>query len=186
MGRQRSGTSTSTVEKNGVCDLKISVNLSSVQIIDNKFEKKFNDILLESEIDAKKLDIEITESILMENSLQNINAIKNIRAHGVSISLDDFGTGYSSLAYLKSFPIDTLKIDKSFLDDYSTESGAIFIETIVKIAQTLGLDVVAEGVEIDDQLSYLKKIGCDIYQGYYYSKPVNAREFEILVASNKY
>lgn len=170
-------------KRRGVGNLKISVNLSSVQIIDNLFEKKFAAILAETGVDANKIDIEITESILMENSMQNINAISNIRAHGVSISLDDFGTGYSSLAYLKSFPINTLKIDKSFLDDYRSKSGAIFIETIVKIAQTLGLDVVAEGVESTDQVAYLRKIGCDIYQGYYFSKPMRANEYEMMLAN---
>ncbi len=161
----------------GIYDLKISVNLSATQFLDERFDEKFQALLKNSDIDPGKLDIEITESVFMENSQKNLNSLNNIKNHNVSISLDDFGTGYSSLAYLKSLPINTLKIDKSFLDDYKTESGAIFIETIVKIAHTLQLNVVAEGVEDKAQLEYLRSINCNEYQGYYCSPPLPAIKF---------
>ena len=163
-----------TWKKAGICDLKVSVNLSATQFLDERFDQKFTALLARTKIDPTKLDIEITESVFMENSQKNLGSLINIKNHNVSISLDDFGTGYSSLAYLKKLPIDTLKIDKSFLDDYQTESGAIFIETIVKIAHTLQLNVVAEGVEEQAQLDYLKKINCNEYQGYYCSKPLSS------------
>ena len=114
----------------------------------------------------------------MENSQKNLHSLATIRDYNLSISLDDFGTGYSSLAYLKHLPLNTLKIDKSFLDDYDTPDGAIFIETIVKMAQTLQLNVIAEGVEDQKQLDYLKKIHCNEYQGYYCSRPLPVKEFE--------
>jgi EAL domain-containing protein (putative c-di-GMP-specific phosphodiesterase class I) len=98
----------------------------------------------------------------------------------VQISLDDFGTGYSSLSYLKTFPIDILKIDKSFIDDYESDDGSVFIETIIKMAQTLKLEVIAEGVEKHEQITYLKALHCDAYQGYFCSKPVEPQAFEIL------
>lgn len=161
----------------GIYDLKISINLSATQFLDERFDEKFKALLKNSHIDPCKLDIEITESVFMENSQKNLNSLNNIKNHNVSISLDDFGTGYSSLAYLKSLPINTLKIDKSFLDDYKTASGAIFIETIVKIAHTLQLNVVAEGVEDQAQLEYLRSINCNEYQGYYCSPPLSAIKF---------
>jgi diguanylate cyclase (GGDEF)-like protein len=172
-------------KKIGVYDLKISVNLSASQFLDERFDEKFKALLKHSKIDPRKLDIEITESVFMEDSQKNLNSLTNIRDFNVSISLDDFGTGYSSLAYLKQLPINTLKIDKSFLDDYQTESGAIFIETIVKIAHTLQLNVVAEGVESKAQLDYLKTIHCNEYQGYYCSRPLPAPEFALFLKKHK-
>ncbi|MGC9386120.1 MAG: putative bifunctional diguanylate cyclase/phosphodiesterase [Hydrogenovibrio sp.] len=169
----------------GVGDFTISVNLSPVQLVNNAFEAKFNALLESSGIDPSKLDVEMTESQFMENSEQNIHVLSAIREKGVSISLDDFGTGYSSLAYLKKFPINTLKIDKTFIDDYDTESGAIFIETIIKIAHTLGLNVVAEGIEEQGQLDYLRANGCEMYQGYLCSRPLPAQEFEKFLSADK-
>ena len=104
--------------------------------------------------------------------------LNTIRSFGISISLDDFGTGYSSLSYLKKFPIDNLKIDKSFVDDYDTFEGAVFLETIVKMGQALKMTIIAEGVEQKEQLEYLLAIGCDQYQGYHCSKPLCVKEFE--------
>jgi EAL domain-containing protein (putative c-di-GMP-specific phosphodiesterase class I) len=108
----------------------------------------------------------------------------DIKELGVQISLDDFGTGYSSLSYLKTFPIDVLKIDKAFLDDYSSKDGAIFIETIINMAQTLNLKVVAEGVELQEQIEYLKSLNCDFYQGYVCSKPLEVNAFKKLYIEN--
>jgi EAL domain-containing protein (putative c-di-GMP-specific phosphodiesterase class I) len=121
----------------------------------------------------------------MQNTESNLGILKKIRALGVSISLDDFGTGYSSLAYLKNLPINTLKIDKAFLDDYATQSGRVFIDTIVQLAHNLHINVVAEGVESESQLAYLKEIGCDIYQGYHCSRPLPAKDFMELVQKHQ-
>jgi len=167
----------------GIADIKISANLSTVQFLDNRFDQKFSEVLKNSGISPCKLDVEMTESVFMENTQKNLSTLAKIRGQNVSISLDDFGTGYSSLAYLKQMPINTLKIDKSFIDDYQTASGAIFIETIVKIAQTLHLNVVAEGVEEQAQLDYLKQIGCNEYQGYLGSRPLPPEEFEVFISN---
>jgi diguanylate cyclase (GGDEF)-like protein len=172
-------------KKRGLGDFQVSVNLSPVQLINNNFEGKLNRLIQESGITPSKLDVEMTESQFMENSEQNLSLLHAIQQKGISISLDDFGTGYSSLAYLKKFPINTLKIDKTFMDDYDTESGAIFIETIIKIAQTLNLDVVAEGIEHPEQLDYLVKTGCETYQGFFCSRPLPAKEFEKFLTMEK-
>lgn len=162
-------------------DIPISVNISAKQLNDEHFMDKFETIVKQSGVSAERLDLEITEYMLMDNSERNRDILKTLRRLGFTISLDDFGTGYSSLSYLKKFTMDTLKIDKSFMDDYESESGAIFIETIVNIAKTLGMNVVAEGVEVDEQIALLQRIGCDSYQGYYCSKPVDSDAFTLLL-----
>lgn len=169
----------------GICDLQISVNVSVKQLHDEHFEDKFNHVFKKIGIQRNRLDIEITENMFMENSDHNIDIMKMIRANGSSISMDDFGTGYSSLSYLKKFSMDTLKIDKSFIDDYESESGAMFIKTIVNIGKTLGMTVVAEGVETAQQVAYLKNIQCDVYQGYYCSKPLESDAFAQLIQQNR-
>jgi len=167
--------------KEGVCDLPISVNMSSKQFYDENFMDKFQAIIRTSGVEMSKIDIEITEYMLMENSDHNLSVMKALQEQGITISLDDFGTGYSSLSYLKKFPMNTLKIDKSFMDDFESEMGAIFIETIVNIGKTVGMSVVAEGVETREQVDFLEKIGCDTYQGYYCSKPIDADSFALLI-----
>lgn len=126
------------------------------------------------------IDIEITEYMFIEQTGNNAQVLNELHQLGVTISLDDFGTGYSSLSYLKEFPVDYLKIDKSFIDDYDTEKGAIFLNTIVKMGQTLHMQIIAEGIEQEAQLTYLKNIGCNQYQGYHFSKPLPSKEFEKL------
>ena len=165
-------------------DLLLSINISAVQFGYVQFFSHFQALCNQFELDLRLIDIEVTESVLMQNTLSNLQILKKIRGMGVSISLDDFGTGYSSLAYLKNFPINTLKIDKAFLDDHATQSGRVFIDTIVQLAHNLHINVVAEGVEIESQLDYLKEIGCDVYQGYYCSRPLPAKAFMELVQKN--
>jgi EAL domain-containing protein (putative c-di-GMP-specific phosphodiesterase class I) len=114
----------------------------------------------------------------MEESKETKNNLNKLHDFGVTISLDDFGTGYSSLSYLKKFPIDYLKVDKAFLDDFNSVDGSIFLETIVKMGQMLKMKVIAEGVETQEQIDYLKSISCDQYQGYYFSKPLSSKDFE--------
>lgn len=159
-------------------DISISINIGTKQLTDKKFETKFLKLLSESKVDTSKIDLEITEYLFLEHNQNNLEVLNTIRNSGVTISLDDFGTGYSSLSYLKKFPIDNLKIDKSFIDDMYNKEGLIFIETIIKMGQTLNMKIIAEGVEKKEQLDYLKSINCDIYQGYLCSKPLPVKDFE--------
>ncbi|MDP3267315.1 MAG: EAL domain-containing protein [Sulfuricurvum sp.] len=160
-------------------DIIISINISTKQLLEIGFVNKLIEKIESKKVDPAKIDIEITEYMFIEANKESHDILNAISDYGISISLDDFGTGYSSLSYLKKFPIDYLKIDKTFLDDYNTEDGAVFIETIVKMGQVLKIKVVAEGVEEEDQVHFLKEIGCDQYQGYYCSKPLKVTEFEI-------
>lgn len=159
-------------------DIKISINIATKQLLDRNFQYKFTTLLYDTKVDTSKIEFEITEYLFLEHNNNNMKILDLIHDNGIDISLDDFGTGYSSLSYLKKFPIDILKIDKIFMDDYNTEEGAIFVETIVKMGQTLNMRVIAEGIEEKEQVEYLKKIGCRAYQGYYCSKPLSVKDFE--------
>ena len=161
-------------------DINISINISAKQLLDNDFVLKFIKNLENKNINPSKIDLEITEYIFIEESSYTNNKLNKLHDFGVTISLDDFGTGYSSLSYLKKFPIDYLKIDKAFLDDFNSVDGAIFLETIVKMGQMLKMKVIAEGVETQEQIDYLKSISCDFYQGYYFSKALCSKDFEKL------
>ena len=157
---------------------KVSVNLSAHQFLKNDLAQIVEGILNETGLEPEYLELEITESMTMEVGYAT-KTIKELSDLGVKISIDDFGTGYSSLNYLKNFEIDYLKIDKSFVNDIETDkSDANIINTIILMAQNLGLEVVAEGVENEEQLKFLGMHGCDFVQGYYFSKPLAAIEFE--------
>ncbi len=164
-------------EEKGI-DIKVSINLSPKQLLVDNFVENFIESIESVGANPSSIDIEITENLFYEHNNKNVEALGAIHDYGVSISLDDFGTGYSSLSYLKDFPIDCLKIDKAFIDDFDTERGCVFLETIVRMGQTLKMDVIAEGVETEEQLKYLKSIGCNEYQGFYSAKPMNSQEFE--------
>jgi diguanylate cyclase (GGDEF)-like protein len=159
-------------------DIKLSINVSGVQ-----FKNKNLFSILESaiaNIDPSKLEIELTESVLMNDFDEKLKVIHSFKTLGLSLSLDDFGTGYSSLSYLKQIPFDTLKIDKSFIDDIENKKEQSFVNMIITIAEELDLEVIAEGVENKEQLKYLKEMRCSQYQGYYCSKPLPVEEFEAL------
>ncbi|QCU89196.1 putative bifunctional diguanylate cyclase/phosphodiesterase [Thiomicrorhabdus sediminis] len=162
-------------------DLPISVNVSAHQFAHENFYTRLQQIFKDFEFEPNKLDIEVTESVLLDDSNHNLSILKMIRSLGVTTSLDDFGTGYSSLAYLKRFPINVLKIDKSFMDDYLSRTGSVFIQTIITMAHNLNIEIVAEGIEQQDQLNYLKSVDCEFYQGYFCSKPLPAKNFIELV-----
>lgn len=161
-------------------DISISINISPKQLLDEIFVSDFISLLEKHNINPKKIDIEITEYMFVQHSVQTNNNLNRLHDFGITVSLDDFGTGYSSLSYLKKFPIDYLKIDKTFLDDFNSVDGAIFLETIVKLGQMLKMKVIAEGVETQEQIDYLKNISCDQIQGYYFSKPLPSEDFEKL------
>ncbi|MDH4944112.1 EAL domain-containing protein [Sulfurimonas sp. C5] len=170
-------------ENTPLSDLKISINVSALELNNKDFIKFFEKQLLN--IDRKKLCVELTESVLMNNFEDNLIKIHKLKSLGISLALDDFGTGYSSLSYLKNIPFDFLKIDKSFIDDILEDpKDQLFIQVIIDIAQTMHLTVVAEGVEHKGQLSMLADLNCNIYQGYFCSKPVKAEDFEQLFNSN--
>jgi len=158
-------------------NIPIAINASSIQFQNRDFIPKFKKYLMEFNVDPKNIEIEITESVLLEKGLNGAKALDEIKTLGCQISLDDFGTGYSSLSYLKNLPIDTLKIDKSFMDEFEDTSGRIFIETIINMGHTLNLSIVAEGVETQEQFDFLKNVNCDLYQGYFCSQAIPAEHF---------
>lgn len=161
-------------QEQGILLQRICVNVSPMQFKDKKFIHDLQEILNESLLDASYLEIEITEGTILdiETSSRTINKLKEL---GVNVSIDDFGTGYSSLSYLKRLPIDTLKIDKSFIDDLDRD-GEIIANTIISMGKNLNFRVIAEGIESEDQLNYLKKQKCHEGQGYYFSKPIGDGE----------
>ena len=164
--------------KNKGLDIIISINISAKQLLKDDFIDKFINLLKEYNVSHSKIDLEITEYMFFQQNNDNFKKLNELHEYGITVSLDDFGTGYSSLSYLKKFPIDHLKIDKAFMDDFQTKEGSIFIDTIVKMGQTLNMKIIAEGIEETKQVEYLKSIGCDQYQGYFFSKPISAEEFE--------
>jgi len=165
-------------------DLTISVNLSSKQFTQTDLIEQIADILLETGLPPRCLKLEITESMVMENIETAVHMLTQLRGLGVEISIDDFGTGYSSLSYLHRFPINTLKIDRSFVTRMTdnTENGEI-VRTIITLARSLEMNVVAEGVETPMQLAQLRSLDCDYGQGYLFSRPVKASEARQLIAS---
>jgi diguanylate cyclase (GGDEF)-like protein/PAS domain S-box-containing protein len=151
----------------------ISVNLSARQFQQQDLDDVIGNTLKRTGIDPRLLEFELTESVLMEEAEVAANALQNLKAFGVQISMDDFGTGYSSLAYLKRFPLDVLKIDRAFIRDVTTDpDDATIAVAMINLAHSLGLKVIAEGVETRPQLDFLIKQGCDEMQGYYFSRPL--------------
>jgi EAL domain-containing protein (putative c-di-GMP-specific phosphodiesterase class I) len=163
--------------------LFISVNLSSKQFTQPDMIEQVKDILDETKLDPRSLKLEITESVVMENIDTATEMLKQLRALGVQLSIDDFGTGYSSLSYLHRFPIDTLKVDRSFVMRMVDNNENIeIVRTILMLAQNLGMDVVAEGVETKEQLALLRKLGCENGQGYFFSRPVSVGGAEKIIS----
>ncbi|MBP1866716.1 sensor domain-containing protein [Clostridium tertium] len=156
---------------------KMAINLSEVQIRDEDIVSFISESLKLYDLSAEYIEFEITESIIMKSAEKNISTLEKLKKLGVSLALDDFGTGYSSLSYLRTLPIDVLKIDKSFIDGIVIEEKSEYIiNSIVELSHYLSLLVVAEGVETKEQLDFLKKISCDVIQGYYFSRPVEFDE----------
>jgi EAL domain-containing protein (putative c-di-GMP-specific phosphodiesterase class I) len=137
----------------------------------------FLEIAAKYHIKPYEIEIEITERFIMEHTLDNMNILQNFRSHGFKISIDDFGTGYSSMSYLKQLPTDTIKIDKSFIDDIGQgSSDNVIIEAIIALSKTLGYTIVAEGLETQEQEDFLKKANCDLGQGYLFSRPITCND----------
>lgn len=163
-------------------DVIMSVNVSSIQFSDRNFMKTVTKALNDSGADSSQLELEITESLLL-NSIEETSAMLSaFKRMNIKVSIDDFGTGYSSLSYLRKLPIDTLKIDKSFIDVVTEDAnGKNIVNTIINLAHTLNLTVIAEGVEYTEQLDYLKTQECDCIQGYLFSKPLDGNDIIALI-----
>jgi len=167
-------------------NLTLSVNVSLKQFMQPDFIEKIQCEITESSIQPNRLKLELTESIFVEDYNIIIDKMAKIKALGIMISLDDFGTGFSSLSYLKRLPIDELKIDQSFVSDLitSTESEAI-VESIIRLGQSLNMSVIAEGVETEAQKEKLMKMNCKKFQGYLFTKPLQAEDIESLITKWK-
>ncbi|WP_250658497.1 EAL domain-containing protein [Alkalimarinus coralli] len=171
-------------EKTGL-ELTVAVNVSPRQFRDGGFTSTIDKILSESQLSAEYLELEITERLILDNSIETSGIFKHLDDKGIKLSIDDFGTGYSALGYLKSYPFDTLKIDKSFVQDVieSSEDAAL-VTAIITMAHSLSLKVIAEGVEEAPQLEFLNQHNCDFAQGYYFNRPVPAEDFTIWMNDN--
>lgn len=164
---------------------RVAVNISAKQFEIPDLDERIMNILKQVGLSPLHLECEITEGTLMQNPESALSMMERLREKGIHLALDDFGTGYSSLAYLKKFPINTLKIDKAFIDDIAKASEDRYMtQSIITIAHNLGLKVVAEGVEYENQLAILRQFKCEMLQGYLYSKPLNATKFEALLKEN--
>ncbi len=171
----------------GFHKLQVAVNISGKQLRQKDFPDLVQRVLKDTGLRAVYLDLELTESLLMVDTRETAEIMHALHATGVSFSVDDFGTGYSSLAYLKRFPIDVLKIDRSFVRDIASDPNDVaIVKTVIAMAHTLGMRVIAEGVETHEQLQFLRGQGCDGSQGYYCSMPLSAQEFSELLADWKH
>jgi diguanylate cyclase (GGDEF)-like protein len=173
-------------QRAGLKPISVAVNLSALQFRQSDLVERVADILRETELDPTCLELELTESLVMQDVEKTIATLSRLKAMGIKLSIDDFGTGYSSLSYLKRFPIDTLKIDQSFVRDITTDpDDAAIAKSIISMAHDMQLRVIAEGVETEAQKSFLSLRRCDEIQGYLFSKPVPAVEFEKLLREGR-
>ena len=169
-------------ERDGMAPMRISVNVSSREFKRKDIVDRIENTLVASGLRPFSLELEITESLLVESSEQVLSALKALSDRGVRIAIDDFGTGYSSMAYLKNIPFNVLKIDRSFIKDIGEEDGSdSIVSAIIGVAQGLGKEIVAEGIETEAQRAFLSESGCDMGQGYLWSRPVPADEFATFV-----
>ena len=162
----------------------ISINLSPIQFTQSDFVAELSKTL--KDIDSRfKIELELTEGVLMSDASTNLSKLKELKAIGFDLAIDDFGTGYSSLSYLRNFPIDTLKIDRSFIVDLGNEGGDGIVKAILSLSNALGLRTVAEGVETVEQSRFLCENGCTLIQGYLLAKPLTIEDF-VKVAKNNF
>ena len=168
----------------GLDAFRICVNISPLQFNQSNLAEWVREFLEISGLSPDRLELELTESAIMTDAETNIEKLCTLKALGLDLAIDDFGTGYSSLSYLKRFPIDTLKIDHSFVSDMDTPDGAAIVDAIVALAQTLNLRVVAEGIETETQLAYLASKSCDLLQGFYFSHPIYPEDVPALLKEN--
>jgi EAL domain-containing protein (putative c-di-GMP-specific phosphodiesterase class I) len=169
----------------GCESLTLSVNYSGKQFMQPDVIEEIKKILEDTDFDPCLLQLEITESAVIENTKTVTEMILELRKLGIRLSMDDFGTGYSSLSYLHSFPIHTLKIDRSFISSKGDVSDNEIVRTIIMLARNLGLDVVAEGVETREQLAYLRALDCEYAQGFFFAHPLDPGDAEVALRKTK-
>jgi EAL domain-containing protein (putative c-di-GMP-specific phosphodiesterase class I) len=164
--------------------LVMNVNLSTHQFRKPNLVEEVARILQETGLDPSSLELEVTESVVLDDVEAAVETLQQLRGVGVRIAMDDFGTGYSSLSYLRRLPVDTLKIDKSFVTRLGKEvEDVAIVQTVIALAKVLGLPVVAEGVESAEQLARLREMECDLAQGYYFAKPVPSESIPTLLSA---
>ena len=164
---------------------RIAINISPVCFCRPDFFKNIQKLIIDADVDAKNIELEITESVLVDNVEQSQQLLRDLHRLGIHIAIDDFGTGYSSMSYLKDFEIDTLKIDRSFVTDFDkSKTSAVILKNMINLGIDLGLDVVAEGIETLEQESHLKNLNCTTGQGFLLTRPIPAHELETFLASN--
>jgi predicted signal transduction protein with EAL and GGDEF domain len=171
----------------GLGEIKVAVNVSKLQFTAGDLSSVVRQAVFDSGLPARRLIVEITESALMDDVPQGLALMREIKAIGATLSIDDFGTGYSSLAYLKNFPLDELKIDRSFIVDLPGQTTDVaLVRTVIELGHSLGMSVIAEGVETPEQLACLARLGCDTFQGFLHSRPLpQDRLIELLIASRE-
>lgn len=171
--------------KDNLPEIQLAINISGIQFLHEHFAKHIEQLLKDHDLPGSAIELEITEGILMSDTVASMDILTAIKKLGVALAIDDFGTGYSSLSYLKHLPIDRLKIDRSFVDDLPGHAGDIAItRSILHLASAFQLQVTAEGVELTSQYEFLRGLGCEAVQGFLFSRPVPAHEFEqLLIAS---
>jgi len=166
--------------------LRMAVNISARQFAQPELVASIAAVLAETGLPASALELELTESLFMHDVAQGVNLLHELKSLGVALSIDDFGTGYSSLSYLRNFPIDVLKIDRSFVNDIASDADdAAIVVSVIALAHNLELRVIAEGVESEEQLEFLRRHGCDEMQGYYFSRPVEAADLRQMLLDGK-
>ena len=164
--------------------LRLAVNLSARQFQEPNLLEQLDQALNSSGVKSEYLELEITESVAMDNVEESVSTMGSMRSRGLKLAIDDFGTGYSSLSYLKRFPIDSLKIDKSFVSNILTDlNDAAIASSVVALARSMNLQVVAEGIEDRAQMTFLQQLGCNEGQGYLFARPMPAAEFEAFISS---
>jgi predicted signal transduction protein with EAL and GGDEF domain len=168
----------------GLPPFRVCVNISPLQFNQSDLPRSIGEFLRESGMQASRLELELTESAIMTDAQANIEKLQQLKALGLELAVDDFGTGYSSLSYLKRFPIDTLKIDQSFVADLGTTDGAAIVDAIIALSKTLNLRVIAEGIEEKEQLDYLVARGADLLQGYFFARPIYPEDVPDMLRQN--
>jgi EAL domain-containing protein (putative c-di-GMP-specific phosphodiesterase class I) len=168
----------------GLSAFRVCVNISPLQFNQGNLSEWIAGFLLKSGLPPDRLELELTESAIMNDAETNIAKLRALKSLGIDLAVDDFGTGYSSLRYLKRFPIDTLKIDHSFVNDLNTSDGAAIVDVILGLAKALNLRVIAEGIESESQLAYLVGKGCDLLQGFYFARPIHPEDVPNMLQTN--
>jgi EAL domain-containing protein (putative c-di-GMP-specific phosphodiesterase class I)/CheY-like chemotaxis protein len=179
-------TQTAAWHDAGLPAVSLSVNLSARQFGDEALERRIADVLADTGLRPSSLELELTEKTVMHDAARFVERLDALKRLGIKLSLDDFGTGYSNLSYLKRFPLDRLKVDQSFVRDVTTSpDDASIVRAVISLGHSLGLDIVAEGVETQAQVEWLRRERCDQIQGYVFSRPLAATPFEALLQSRK-